>query len=110
MPLITSGRLSLSPRCQIARQHDFQRLIGADEHVVDSLLAAALLEAVRELLQLVEIGPSQGPRLGQQFRQALQAAEEHHLVERKIDLGRIEHVKEYYFVAAVAKVPQPGEQ
>ena len=41
---------ALPPRRQITRQHNLQRLIRPHEHVIDPLLPAALLQAVRELV------------------------------------------------------------
>ena len=62
----------------------------------------------QEAVELGQIRLPQGPRLDQHVGQLLQAAEEHHLLEGKIDLGRVEHVHQDHLVPAVAEVLQAG--
>ncbi len=59
--------------------------------------------------QLGLVGALEGVRIGQDVGHAFHALEERRVAERKIELGRVEDVKDDDLVPAVAEMLEPGD-
>src|SRR5262249_27080272 len=62
------------------------------------------------IAELVQVAPPQAPRVGKQFGELLQAAEEGRFLERELQLERVEHVEDDHFMSMVTKMPQGRQQ
>ena len=77
--------------------------------VVDLLGAAAGADALQKRLGPRADRRPAGCAARSPRRPALRALEQRHVLERKIELGRVEHVQHDHLVPAMAKVLQPGQ-
>ena len=71
---------------------------------------APLPDAFEKRFKLGQISLPQSGRVDEQFRQRFQPLEKRHVAEWKVELRRIENVKQNDFVPAMAKVLQTGQQ
>src|ERR1700704_3702834 len=94
---------------QVAGQSDAQVLVGAQLHIVHVLIPAAAPQLRNEAVDLLQIAVAQRSRIGEQFGQLLQSAEQGRFLEREIELGAVHDVKDNHFVPLVTQVLEARE-
>ena len=85
---IHSASFPRQPMRQVTRQRHAQVRVRPQLHVIDVLVAAAVLQLRDEALDLVQVAVAQRARVGQQLGVLLQAAEQRRFLEREVQLGR----------------------
>ncbi len=74
-----------------------------------SIIRHAFLHLRQERSELVLVGAPKRMGIGQDLGHALQSLEERRVAERKLELGRVEDVKDDDLVAAMAEVLEAGD-
>src|SRR5262249_22708125 len=108
-PLVTLLRPRQATR-QVTGQRHPQVRVRPQADIVDVLPSAAAFQLLKKAVQLVQVAVAQRPRIGEQLRFLLQAAEQGRLLEREIKLSRIQDMEQDHLMPAIAQVLQPLEK